>query len=111
MKCPQCGKETSPGKVCDKCGEAAQPHEVEVEYKEFKISELLDIRMARNTGPVRSGQRGKKTPPLIRRETRTVEARGTEEKSRKKRFLIVIMTLIIVVITAAVGFYLFENLK
>jgi ribosomal protein L32 len=111
MKCPQCGKETSPGNVCEKCGEAAQTHKVQVEYKEFKISELLDIRMARNAGPVRSGQKGKKTVPLSRKETRTIEVPGTEKNSRTKTSLIVIMTLIIVVITAIVGFYLFENLK
>jgi ribosomal protein L32 len=111
MKCPECGKETSPGKVCGKCGKAVQPREVKVEYKEFKISELLDIRMARNSSPVRSGLKGEKTASLSRKETRAMAAPGTERKSRKKTSLIAIVTLIIVVITAIVGFYLFENLK
>ncbi len=111
MKCPECGKEISSGKVCDKCGDAVQPHGVEVEYKEFKISELLDIRMARKAGTVRAGRKDEKAPPLSRKETRAIKAPGTEEKSGQKTSLIVIMALIIVVLTAIFGLYLFENLK
>jgi hypothetical protein len=46
MKCPDCGKELNENYICKNCGkkiESLQP-EIEVEYKEFKVSELLEIR-------------------------------------------------------------------
>ena len=46
MKCPHCDAEMSAQKKCGKCGfEVADDRdEVEVEYKDFKTSELLEIR-------------------------------------------------------------------
>jgi hypothetical protein len=48
MKCPHCGKETSNGKACESCGKDLVPSKgVEVIYKDFKVSELLDIKLSK----------------------------------------------------------------
>jgi hypothetical protein len=46
MQCPHCGNELSGALHCSKCGrKAAHPkRDIEVEYKEFKVSEFLEIR-------------------------------------------------------------------
>lgn len=41
-KCPRCGAPLKPDKPCERC---ARTEGVEVEFKDFKISELLDIKM------------------------------------------------------------------
>jgi hypothetical protein len=108
MKCPQCGNETGPGKACERCGEELPPRkEVEVEYKEFSVSELLDIKMVKKA---RAAQTGEKGGPLPRRGAKQVKASRTEETSGKKTSFIVIMTVIIVVLAAITGLYLFKYL-
>jgi ribosomal protein L32 len=46
MKCPFCGKEGISHTTCSKCGKniSPPPGEIEVEYKEFTLSEFLEIR-------------------------------------------------------------------
>ena len=46
MKCPRCNADISTQKKCGKCGfnVADNLDELEVEYKDFKTSELLEIR-------------------------------------------------------------------
>jgi hypothetical protein len=50
MKCVACGAEIGKEKVCVKCGkEAANTRDnLEVNYKDFKISEFLEIRSRRH---------------------------------------------------------------
>jgi len=57
MKCPHCDAEMSAQKKCGKCGfEVADDRdEVEVEYKDFKTSELLEIRHRKQTAPPAAG--------------------------------------------------------
>lgn len=53
MKCPKCGKETKNRKKCDKCGFVLNSNKsndkFEVKYKEFKVSELLEIHKKPST--------------------------------------------------------------
>lgn len=51
MKCTQCGAEISGKTVCGKCGMNENGHlkNIEVEYKDFKTSEFLEIRQTRPT--------------------------------------------------------------
>jgi len=53
MKCPRCNADISTQKKCSKCGfiVAGNRDELEVEYKDFKISELLEIRHKKQTTP------------------------------------------------------------
>ena len=46
MKCPKCGADITGKRKCSKCGLdfAGPKEEIEVEYKDFKTSELLEIR-------------------------------------------------------------------
>lgn len=46
MKCPKCDNDVTGETKCSKCGldVAGSQEEIEVEYKDFKISELLEIR-------------------------------------------------------------------
>ncbi len=46
MKCPKCDTDTTGKRKCSKCGldVAGSQEEIEVEYKDFKTSELLEIR-------------------------------------------------------------------
>lgn len=46
MKCPECGEALNEGHVCKSCGKALKgsAEEFEVEFKEFKLSEFLEIR-------------------------------------------------------------------
>jgi len=53
MKCPSCNADLSAQKKCSKCGFNAADNrdELEVEYKDFKTSELLEIRHKKQTAP------------------------------------------------------------
>jgi hypothetical protein len=53
MKCPGCGKELGTDPLCSKCGfnHTGKKDEIEVEYKDFKTSELLEIRQKRQATP------------------------------------------------------------
>jgi hypothetical protein len=46
MKCPYCGAAHSGVNICSGCGKKIEipGQEVEIEYKEFKVSEFLEIR-------------------------------------------------------------------
>jgi len=46
MKCPRCDTDITGKRKCSKCGldVAGSKDEIEVEYKDFKTSELLEIR-------------------------------------------------------------------
>lgn len=49
MKCPGCGTDMGAKQVCSRCGynNAGNRDKIEVEYKDFKTSELLEIRQKR----------------------------------------------------------------
>jgi DNA-directed RNA polymerase subunit RPC12/RpoP len=45
MKCPHCGSDLKGKDLCSRCGKKIEPvPEIEVEYKDFKVSEYLEIR-------------------------------------------------------------------
>jgi hypothetical protein len=54
MRCPNCGTETKAGQGCAKCGkDTGNSRRIAVEYKDFKVSELLDIRMSKKAVPAK----------------------------------------------------------
>ncbi len=102
MKCPDCGEEIGTGKACEKCGKDVVPSKgVEVEYKDFKISELLDIKM---TGGVSSGKTMKKHGSAQEKEGGSEKAIPAEEKTSGKELLV--LTSVIVILAAMAGAYL-----
>lgn len=57
-KCDRCGAVLNPDGTCAKCGtDIVQPQNLEIEFKNFKISELLDIRV--RAGRTSQGKAGK----------------------------------------------------
>ena len=53
MKCPRCNADMTEQGKCSACGftVADNRKELEVEYKDFKTSELLEIRQKRHAAP------------------------------------------------------------
>jgi hypothetical protein len=49
MICPHCGNESEKKDVCSRCGGKMEVPEqaIEVEYKEFKVAEFMEIRRKR----------------------------------------------------------------
>ena len=112
MKCPHCGNESRRKDVCSRCGEKIEVPEqaIEVEYKEFKVSEFMEIRKKR--------QNSRRKVP----EKAITEGAGREEKGyrtagnagiaaprvsqrlegRRRRFFIAVLVLLVLaVITGA----------
>jgi hypothetical protein len=45
MKCSHCGSDLKGKDICSRCGRKTEPvPDIEVEYKDFKVSEYLEIR-------------------------------------------------------------------
>ena len=53
MKCPRCGADLANKEACGKCGLDAADYrkDIEVKYKDFKTSELLEIRQKKHSAP------------------------------------------------------------
>jgi len=108
MKCPHCSEETQAGKVCERCGKDLEPHKgMEIEYKEFKVSELLDIKM---TKPGPAGQTMKK--PADRQEKRNSFRKDPSTHRRKPGKMTAGWAAAAVIITLALiaGYYLLRFL-
>lgn len=107
MKCPRCGEEISSGKVCDRCGEEMPSKEnMEVEYKEFKVTELLDIRMHKSD---REASADEKKGPQPAKGTKPEKGfrTSTETKQRGKSPLLVLTAVIVAVLVVIAGLYIF----
>jgi hypothetical protein len=53
MRCPRCGADIADKEACGKCGlnSADYRKDIEVKYKDFKTSELLEIRQKKQSIP------------------------------------------------------------
>lgn len=52
MKCPHCGADLKQKDICGGCGRKLEPApEIEIEYKDFKVSEYLEIRQKEHKTP------------------------------------------------------------
>lgn len=82
ITCPHCGKETPAGDVCRHCSRdigAAQG--LEVQYRDFKGSEMLDIKMSP------PGRHENEKPGPKREETAESGPLSEEKRGRGKTFL------------------------
>ncbi len=99
MKCPDCGKELNEKNVCTRCGkkEESSTEDIEVRYKEFPKSELLEI----HAKPLKQGIDSHEVPEkedLQKRErpadevetesSRQNKAEAVEPKTRKEKAVI-----------------------
>jgi hypothetical protein len=107
MECPHCREEIPEGEECPKCREGGvPPQEMEIQYKEFKVSELLDIRMASHA-PTR--ERMKPPEPMPGKvDGSNRAAHASKEPSGKKVLLVV--TAVIALLAAAAGIYMLRVL-
>ncbi|MDP2157216.1 MAG: hypothetical protein Q8K68_05860 [Nitrospirota bacterium] len=75
ITCPHCGKEIPEGHTCGLCGKDIEPLQgLEVQYRDFKGSEMLDIKMA-------SHNRHEDVRPA----QKATEAADNGPRSKKKR--------------------------
>lgn len=111
MKCPECGEDLSKGHLCKKNENKIKgsSQEFEVEYKEFKLSEFLEIRRRKRGNPSLKDfgkiKKDYQKSPVNKRKT-SFNADKFEGGIKGKKFLILfLMSLIgLALITALIFF-------
>ena len=103
MKCPRCDADITGKRKCDKCGLdfAESQQEIEVEYKDFKTSELLEIRhkkQAAHDYEEIKAVREHKEEKALRRES---PGEALCKKDKKPFSLLAVIALILVLVTGA----------
>ena len=101
MKCPRCNADIATGKKCSKCGFNVDGNldELEVEYKDFKTSELLDIRQKRRTEPSKAEPKTSRKQPegrAVKRE-RPAKPSPKGEKSPLPTLAVVVLVLALII--------------
>jgi len=114
MQCPHCGNELNGEIPCSKCGRKVSPpkRDIEVEYKEFSVSEFLEIRKSQQesrtegTGEPGAAQKGNADSPQppANKTGKLTTGRGT------KRFLIAFLLTFIIFGVMAGAYYLLRFL-
>lgn len=114
MQCPHCGNEVNGAMPCSKCGgKVSLPkRDIEVEYKEFKVSEFLEIRKSqqesRAEGTSEPGTEQKGGPvslqPPANMTGKRAPGRGT------KKLLIAFLLILIIFAVMAGAYYLLRFL-
>ena len=108
MRCPNCDNELDEKHICSKCGKkipVPEP-EIEVEYKEFKVSEFLEIRRKQQTSL--DSEEGKAENKDIQKQRKYHWIRGIAPTNKKLLIVSVAVLLIIAVIIGA--FYVLQFL-
>jgi hypothetical protein len=114
IKCPYCGNDLSGKEICSRCGKStdAARKDIEVEYKEFKVSEFLEIRRVQQQLTVEesvdtsfSGSLEQiSLSPRLSDEHSVKEIREkTEDENRKKKNKLVLAAAVVIIIIAAVA--------
>jgi ribosomal protein L32 len=107
MVCPCCGEEIRSGRECEKCGKGAvASKKMEVQYKDFKVSELLDIKMTSHV-PSRDGI--EKPEPMPEKGVGSNRAAQTGKRPSAQKALLIV-TAFIAVFAVVAGFYLLRFL-
>jgi DNA-directed RNA polymerase subunit RPC12/RpoP len=77
MKCPHCGSDLKDTDLCSKCGRKVGPApEIEVEYRDFKVSEYLEIRQKEHKLPSETGSGVQESGPSRTSPETTGKAAG-----------------------------------
>jgi hypothetical protein len=117
IHCPDCGTEVRGADICSRCGKHLEitQQRVEVEYKEFTLSEFLEIRKKQDARDKDTGgspddtEQGRfldKRRPLSRRETGMSGLQTKKGKDETRVFLTVILALFIGVLILGAFFLL-----
>jgi hypothetical protein len=102
--CPYCAKETPAGAICRHCGkEISFAQGIEVHYKDFKGSEMLDIKMA--THAPQNDQK-----PVQKRTEISKNAPRLEKKLAGKKVVFFLSAGVVVILSALAWYYLLKFL-
>jgi hypothetical protein len=109
MQCPHCGNELSGEMPCSKCGRKVSPKgDIEVEYKEFKVSEFLEIRKSqqesRAEGTSEPGTEQKGGPFSLQSPANSTEK---PTQGRRTKRLLITFLLILIFFGLVAGAYYF----
>lgn len=103
MRCPNCDNELDEKHICSKCGKKIPVFEpgIEVEYKEFKVSEFMEIRRKQQTSlDAGEGKAGNKD---FQNRRKYHWIRGIAPTNKK--LLIVAITVLLVIAAIIGAFY------
>ena len=110
MQCPHCGNEVSGAMLCSKCGRKAglPTRDIEVEYKEFKVSELLEIRKPQQASP----DKDKGEPGTVKKDDLfslqpPAKMTGKPAPGRGTKRLLAALLFILILFGLAAGAYYF----
>lgn len=109
MQCPHCGNEVTGAMLCSKCGRKVIPpkRDIEVEYKEFKVSEFLEIRKSqqesRAEGTSEPGTEQKGGPLSQQSPANSIE----KPTGRRTKRLLITFLLILIFFGLVAGAYYF----
>jgi len=103
ITCPHCGRETSAGDVCRHCGKDIEsPQGLEVQYRDFKGSEMLDIKMSSH-----ASQKDKKAE----KRTENADDRPLSENNRTgKKVVLFFLAAGVIILSALAWYYLLKFL-
>lgn len=102
ITCPHCGKETPGEDVCRHCGKKIESLQgLEVQYRDFKGSEMLDIKMASHARqedkkPVQKGTEAENNDP------------GSEKKRAGKKAVFFFWATVLIILSALAWYYLLK---
>jgi hypothetical protein len=108
MRCRSCGADLKGDIICSRCGKRIEDlsQKLEVEYKDFKVSELLEIRSKDHGAPEGKAHIEKTGETLRREETggagESTRSRQGLHKERKSSFLIALILFLLALIASAV---------
>ncbi len=111
MKCPECGEDLNKGHVCKRNHNKIKgsSQEFEVEYKEFKLSEFLEIRRRKQGKPSlkdfdKIKKDFQKRPLNIRRSSLKADKFEGGIKGKKLLILFLISIIGLALVTALIFF-------
>lgn len=102
MKCPKCGEESSTDTDCRNCGQKIPASGMEVQFKNFGGSEMLDIRM-----PIQAALSDQNQEPL---SSDADNNQYIEESFWKKRPVIMVFVLSGIIASVLIWYYLLKFL-
>lgn len=109
MKCPECGHELNGKNTCEYCGKAepSTEEDIQVEYKEFPVSEYLEIR--KKFKPAFEDENASESPMSGKNKSANSKQAGGRKgmglQDIKKRIAIVVIAVLITFLSITGLFY------
>ncbi|MEW6585092.1 MAG: hypothetical protein AB1442_05710 [Nitrospirota bacterium] len=91
MKCPHCGKESTDRETCTNCGKEIHvpAEDVEVEYKEFTLSEFLEIRKKKE-----QAEKDKAGVQASRRTAPSVDRQESGARATPDKYVLIVVAIV-----------------